>query len=65
MRRPKEVANDEWMAVSVIAGELIRLARAHPKKAGIVVLWHLWIYSLAFHHIAELQSLLDLIPFIH
>jgi hypothetical protein len=63
MRRPNEAMRDEWMAVSVIAGELLILAKAHPKKALLVLLFHIWVYGLAIHHIQELRSLYELIPF--
>jgi hypothetical protein len=65
MRRPNEVITDEWTAVSVIASELIILAKAHPKKAIIVILFHIWVYGLAFHHIQELKTIYELIPFIN
>ena len=65
IQRTRDLVNNETLAVKVIAGELIDIALKHKKKAAIVIIFHLWLYSLAFKHIAELKSLLDLIPFIH
>ena len=51
------------IALKLMVGEFIDLWVAHPKKVTLLVVLELWIHSLMFQHITELQSLMQLIPF--
>ena len=51
------------IAVKMIAGEVVDLYVAHPKKMFAFTLFELWVHSLMFQHLTELKSLSELIPF--
>ena len=60
----RSVVSDEWTSLAVILGELLNLAKAHPKKAWAILVFHVWIYSLVFQHVSEIRNVLQLIPFV-
>ena len=58
---PKE----QYDATLIILKEVLSLVRRHKKASVIIGLFIMWDLSLVFHHLSELKSLWDAIPFLH
>lgn len=55
--------SDQYAALAVVIAEILPIVMAHKKMTLLVVLFHIWVYGLAIHHIGELKSLMELLPF--
>jgi len=57
LKTPKEIFDSP---VFTIIKEFYCIIRKHPKKSAIVIIFHIWVYGLAFHHIKEIKDFMDL-----
>ena len=60
MKVPERVQN---ATAYIILVEVYELVTKHKKTAFIVFVFELWVHSLTFSHMAELKSVIQLIPF--
>ena len=65
MKKLSQIAQDEAFAVATIINEFTTLFKAHKRKFLLFMLFELWVHGLAVHHLSELKSLMELIPFLH
>lgn len=50
------------LALKLMVGEFIDIYAAHPKVMTIIVIFELWVHSLLWQHLSELNSILDAFP---
>ena len=63
MKRQIEFVRQQTLSIGVIITEVLELCSKHKKAATIIIIWELWVHSLMFQHLAELKSILELLPF--
>lgn len=50
------------LALKLMVGEFIDIYAAHPKMMTIFLVFELWVHSLLWQHLSELNSILDAFP---
>ena len=65
LEQVKQYPKEQYDATLIILKEVLCLVRKHKKASIILGLFIMWDLSLVFHHLSELKSLWEAVPFLH
>lgn len=62
MRKPQQIMGEKYLAAAVVFAELWPIAVRHKKITLLVILFHIWCYSLVFQHLQDIKDIADMFP---